>query len=150
MTDHVVAGLVIAFGVALAGCQPMPQAVQQKEESADGIWPHAPAGRPARMSKGPGPKAAAPMGDFNRPTLPRCRSPWPAITRSGSESAKEKSMLVRLPFVLILSALVSGCVSGPSGGQPPNYVETELTDSPIPRGSMVAMPDLPGDIGGPE
>jgi hypothetical protein len=59
-------------------------------------------------------------------------------------------MLVRLLFVLILSALVSGCVSGSSGSQPPNYVETELTDSPIPRGSMVAMPDLPGDIGGPE
>ena len=59
-------------------------------------------------------------------------------------------MLVKLSFFLILSALVSGCVSGPSGGQPPNYVETELTDSPIPRGSMVASPDLPGDIGGPE
>lgn len=59
-------------------------------------------------------------------------------------------MLVRLLFVLILSALVSGCMSGPSGGQPPNYVETELTDSPIPRGSMVAMPDLPGDVGIPE
>jgi hypothetical protein len=59
-------------------------------------------------------------------------------------------MLVRLPLFLILSALVSGCMSGPSGGQPPNYIETELTDSPIPRGSMVAMPDLPGDVGGPE
>jgi hypothetical protein len=59
-------------------------------------------------------------------------------------------MLVRLPFFLILAALVSGCVSGPSGGRPPNYVETELTQNPIPRGSMVASPDLPGDIGGPE
>jgi hypothetical protein len=59
-------------------------------------------------------------------------------------------MPVRLLSVLILSALVAGCVSGPSGGQPPNYVEAGLTDSPIPRGSMVAMPDLPGDIGGPE
>ena len=59
-------------------------------------------------------------------------------------------MPVRLLFVLILSALVSGCVSGPSGGHLPNYVETQLTDSPIPRGSMVASPDLPGDIGGPE
>ena len=52
--------------------------------------------------------------------------------------------------ILILSALVSGCVSGPSGGQPPNYFETELPQNPIPRGSMVAMPDLPGDVGGPE
>jgi hypothetical protein len=59
-------------------------------------------------------------------------------------------MLVRLPLFLILSALVSGCVSGPSRGQPPNYVETELTQNPIPRGSMVSMPDLPGDVGGPE
>jgi hypothetical protein len=59
-------------------------------------------------------------------------------------------MPMRLPLFLILSALVSGCVSGPSSGQPPNYVETELTQSPIPRGSMVASPDLPGDIGGPE
>jgi hypothetical protein len=59
-------------------------------------------------------------------------------------------MLVRLPFFLILSALVSGCVSGSSGGQLPNYVETQLTDSPIPRGSMVAMPDLPDGVGGPE
>jgi hypothetical protein len=75
---------------------------------------------------------------------------WHAISRSGSESAKEKLMLVRLPFFLILSALVFGCMSGPSSDQLPNYVETELTDSPIPRGSMVAMPDLPGDIGGPE
>jgi hypothetical protein len=59
-------------------------------------------------------------------------------------------MLVRLPLFLILSALVCGCMSGSSGGQPPNYVETELTDSPIPRGSMVASPDLPDGVGGPE
>jgi hypothetical protein len=72
------------------------------------------------------------------------------INRSHSESAKEKTMLVKLPFFLILSALVAGCVSGPSGGPPPNYVEAEITDNPIPRGSMVAMPDLPGDIGEPE
>jgi hypothetical protein len=90
------------------------------------------------------------MVDFNRPTLRRHRLLSPAITRSGSESAKEKSMPVRFPFVLILSVLVAGCVSGPSGGQPPNYVESELTQNPIPRGSMVAMPDLPGDVGGPE
>jgi hypothetical protein len=82
------------------------------------------------------------MTDFIRPTLPQHRSLWSAITRSGCQSAKDKSMLVRLPFVLILS--------GPSGGRPPNYVETELTQNPIPRGSMVASPDLPGDIGGPE
>lgn len=59
-------------------------------------------------------------------------------------------MLVRLPLFLILSALVSGCVSGASGRQPPNYVEAELTQNPLPRGSMVASPDLPGAIGGPE
>jgi hypothetical protein len=59
-------------------------------------------------------------------------------------------MLVRLPFFLILSVLVAGCVSGPSNRQPPNYVEAELTDNPIPRGSMVAMPDLPDHVGGPE
>jgi len=59
-------------------------------------------------------------------------------------------MPVRLPFCLILLVLASGCVSSTSGGQPPNYIEAELTDSPIPRGSMVAMPDLPDDVGGPE
>ena len=59
-------------------------------------------------------------------------------------------MLVRLPLFLILSVLVAGCVSGASGRQPPNYVESELTDNPIPRGSMVAMPDLPGGVGEPE
>jgi hypothetical protein len=59
-------------------------------------------------------------------------------------------MLARLPLFLILSVLVAGCVSSTSGGQPPNYVETELTDNPIPRGSMVSTPDLPGDIGAPE
>jgi len=59
-------------------------------------------------------------------------------------------MLVRLPFFLILSLLVGGCVSGTSGHQPPNYVEAELTDNPIPRGSMVGTPDLPDDVGGPE
>ncbi len=59
-------------------------------------------------------------------------------------------MLGRLPFFLILSVLASGCMSGTSGRQPPNYVEAELTQTPIPRGSMVATPDLPGDIGGPE
>jgi hypothetical protein len=90
------------------------------------------------------------MADFIRPPPPQHRPLWHAITRSVSEAAKEKSMPVRLPLFLILSALISGCVSGPSGGQPPNYVETELTQSPIPRGSMVASPDLPGDIGGPE
>ena len=102
------------------------------------------------MRKGLGRKAMTLMADFIRPTPARHRSLWHAITRSRSESAKEKSMLVKLSFFLILSALVSGCVSGSSGSQPPNYVETQLTDSPIPRGSMVAMPDLPGDIGGPE
>src|SRR3954468_16175919 len=95
------------------------------------------------------PKAGR-MAGFIRPALPQPRSLCHAIPRPGPESAKEKSMLVRLPFFLILFALVSGCVSGPSGGQPPNYVETELNQSPIPRGSMVASPDLPGDIGGPE
>jgi len=59
-------------------------------------------------------------------------------------------MPVRLPLFLILSVLVAGCVSGTAGRQPPNYVEAELTDDPIPRGSMVAMPDLPDDVGGPE
>jgi len=59
-------------------------------------------------------------------------------------------MPLRLPLFLILSVLLAGCVSGSSGAQPPNYVEAELTDNPIPRGSMVAMPDLPGDIGEPE
>lgn len=59
-------------------------------------------------------------------------------------------MLVRLPIFLFLSALLCGCMSGPSGGQAPNYVESGLTQSPIPRGSMVASPDLPGDIGDPE
>jgi len=90
------------------------------------------------------------MADVTRPTLARHRSPWQAITRSCPAFAKEKSMLVRLPLFLILSVLVSGCVSGPSGGQSPNYVEAELTDNPIPRGSMVAMPDLPDNVGGPE
>lgn len=89
------------------------------------------------------------MVDVITSTLPR-RLPWHAVPRFGSYSAKEKSMLVRLPLFLILSILVAGCVSGPSGGRPPNYVEAELTQSPIPRGSMVAMPDLPGDVGGPE
>jgi len=59
-------------------------------------------------------------------------------------------MLVRLLFFLVLLAMVAGCMSGPSAGRTPNYVEAELTQSPIPRGSMVAMPDLPGDVGGPE
>jgi len=59
-------------------------------------------------------------------------------------------MLARLPLILILSALVAGCVSSTSNRQPPNYVEAELTQSPIPRGSMVATPDLPGDVGLPE
>ena len=102
------------------------------------------------MSKGPGRTKVAPMPDFIRLTLPRHLSRWQATTRSGPDSAKEKSMPVRLLFVLILSALVSGCVSGPSSGHLPNYVETELTDSPIPRGSMVAMPDLPDGVGEPE
>jgi len=90
------------------------------------------------------------MADFIRPALSRRRSPWHAITLSHREPAKKKPMPVRLPLFLILSVLVSGCVSGPSGGRPPNYVEAELTNNPIPRGSMVAMPDLPGDIGEPE
>jgi starvation-inducible outer membrane lipoprotein len=47
MTDHVVAGLVISFGLALAGCQSMPQAVQQKEDplAASGFTPQ-PTGQP--------------------------------------------------------------------------------------------------------
>lgn len=61
----------------------------------------------------------------------------------------KKSMLVRLPFLLILSVIAAGCVSGTSDRQLPNYVEAELADNPIPRGSMVA-PDLPDEIGGPQ
>lgn len=59
-------------------------------------------------------------------------------------------MQAKLPFLLILTALVSGCISGSSEGRPPNYVESQLTQSPIPPGSMGQDPDLPSGIGGPE
>jgi hypothetical protein len=73
-------------------------------------------------------------------------------TVSRSELRQEKSMRVKLPSLLLaaVAVLVSGCMSSNADRQAPNYVEAELTDDPIPRGSMVAMPDLPGDIGEPE
>jgi hypothetical protein len=51
MTNHVVAGLVISFGLALAGCQSTPQAVQQKEDllAAAGFTLQ-PANSPARIA----------------------------------------------------------------------------------------------------
>jgi hypothetical protein len=59
-------------------------------------------------------------------------------------------MQVKLPILFLLMALASGCMSGTSDGRPPNYVESQLTQSPIPPGSMGEDPDLPGDVGGPE
>ena len=59
-------------------------------------------------------------------------------------------MQSKLPLLLIVTALVSGCMSAGSDTQPPNYVESQLTQSPIPRGSMGNDPDLPGSIGEPE
>src|SRR5918995_5739901 len=51
MNTYVVAGLAISFGLALAGCQSMPQAVQQKEDllSAAGFTPQ-PANTPQRLA----------------------------------------------------------------------------------------------------
>jgi hypothetical protein len=51
MNTHVVAGLAISFGLTLAGCQSMPQAVQQKEDllSAAGFTPQ-PANTPQRLA----------------------------------------------------------------------------------------------------
>ncbi len=59
-------------------------------------------------------------------------------------------MQVKLPILFLLMALVPGCMSAGSDGRTPNYVESQLTQSPIPRGAMGEDPDLPGDIGGPE
>jgi len=60
-------------------------------------------------------------------------------------------MQAKLTFLVLatLAALVSGCMSS-GADRPPNYVETELTQNPLPRGSMVASPDLPDEIGEPE
>jgi hypothetical protein len=51
MNTYVVAGLAISFGLALAGCQSMPQSVQQKEDllSAAGFTPQ-PANTPQRLA----------------------------------------------------------------------------------------------------
>ena len=51
MNTYVVAGLAISFGLALAGCQSMPQAVQQKKDllSAAGFTPQ-PANSPQRLA----------------------------------------------------------------------------------------------------
>lgn len=59
-------------------------------------------------------------------------------------------MQAKLSLLLILTALVSGCMSGSSDYHPPNYVESQLTQSPIPPGSMGIDPDLPSGVGGPE
>jgi len=51
MNTYVVAGLAISLGLALTGCQSMPQAVQQKEDllSAAGFTPQ-PANTPQRLA----------------------------------------------------------------------------------------------------
>jgi hypothetical protein len=51
MNTYVVAGLVISIGLSLAGCQSMPQVVQQKEDllSAAGFTPQ-PANTPQRLA----------------------------------------------------------------------------------------------------
>ena len=58
---------------------------------------------------------------------------------------------VKLSFLVLatIAALISGCMSS-SADRPPNYVESQLTQDPLPRGSMVASPDLPDEIGEPE
>ena len=61
-------------------------------------------------------------------------------------------MQIMLPFLALASiaALVCGCMASRSGTQPPNYVESQLTQDPLPRGSIGAMEDLPDEVGGPE
>jgi hypothetical protein len=73
----------------------------------------------------------------------------PTIEKFGL--TREKLMQVKLSFLVLatIAALVSGCMSS-SADRPPNYVESQLTQDPLPRGSMVASPDLPDEIGEPE
>jgi hypothetical protein len=61
-------------------------------------------------------------------------------------------MKITLPFLALaaVTVLVCGCMSSSSGGQPPNYVESQLTQDPLPRGSMFETEALPGQVGGPE
>ncbi|WP_201834631.1 hypothetical protein [Microvirga zambiensis] len=60
-------------------------------------------------------------------------------------------MQVKLSFLVLatIAILVSGCMSS-SADRPPNYVEAQIDENPLPRGSMVASPDLPDEIGEPE
>ena len=61
-------------------------------------------------------------------------------------------MKIKLPFLALaaIAVLVCGCMSSSSGGQPPNYVESQLTQDPFPRGSMFETDALPDEVGGPE
>ena len=60
-------------------------------------------------------------------------------------------MQVKLSFLVLatIAALVSGCMSS-GADRPPNYIDAQLAEDPLPRGSMVASPDLPDEIGEPE
>ena len=61
-------------------------------------------------------------------------------------------MQIMLPFLTLaaIAALVCGCMASSSGAQPPNYVESQLTQDPLPRGSIGATEALPDEVGGPE
>ena len=61
-------------------------------------------------------------------------------------------MKITLPFLALaaVAVLVCGCMSSSSGNQPPNYVESQLTQDPLFRGSMVETDALPNFVGEPE
>ena len=61
-------------------------------------------------------------------------------------------MKITLSFLALaaIAVLVCGCMSSSPGGQPPNYVESQLTQGPLPRGSMFETDALPDEVGGPE
>lgn len=61
-------------------------------------------------------------------------------------------MKIMMPFLALaaVAILACGCISGSSGGQPPNYVESQLTQDPLSQGSMFGSEDLPDAVSGPE
>ena len=61
-------------------------------------------------------------------------------------------MQITLPFLALaaVAVLACGCMSSSSGSQPPNYVESQLTQDPLFHGSMVETDALPNYVGEPE
>jgi hypothetical protein len=63
-----------------------------------------------------------------------------------------QNMRILLQFVagMMLAGALAGCMSTSSEGTPPNYVEAQIVQSPLPSSGRIGTDVLPSRVGGPQ